>query len=274
MTPHDDDRLTPEQERVRTALRALATAEPDAQYRARLRAQFTGGTLVEHSPAIVPLRAESGAGWLGVALAVAACLVLGVMLFDQGPAWQVSRVGGEGTVLVGERMLPLREVGDLSAALARGGRVRVPVGAEVELVAPGMMAMTLSAGSDVDVPRAPGRWFQRGAHAVVRAGETFITTGRRFHGARLTVTTDEARVEVVGTTFAVLRHEEGTCVCVMEGTVRVGAAGEAMVDVGAGVRRFCYPRALGQPSASAPILESSEHALHALKASASRLLER
>lgn len=274
MTPHDDDRLTPEQERARAALRALPTAEPEAAFRARLREQFTRGALAGAQPAILPLPVRTGPGWLGTALAVAAGLVLGVMLFNQGPAWQIARVRGEGTVLVGDRMLSLRDVANLNAALARGGRVRLPADAEIDLVAPGAIAMTLSAGSDVEVPRTPGRWFQREAQAVVRAGETFFTTGRGFHGAHLTVATEEARVEVVGTTFAVLRHEEGTCVCVMEGKVRVGAIDETPVEVGAGVRRFCYPRALGLPSESAPILESSEHALHALRASTARLLER
>jgi len=274
MTPYDDDRLTPEQDRVRAVLLALPAAEANTEFRTRLRAQFISGALAEQQPAIVPLPARAGPAWLGAALAVAAGLVLGVMLFNQGPIWQIARVRGEGTVLVGDRMLSMRDVGNLSAALARGGRVRLPADAEMDLVAPGAIAMTLSPGSDVDVPPAPGRWFQRIAHVVVRAGETYITTGRRFHGAHLTVATDEARVEVVGTTFAVLRHEEGTCVCVMEGKVLVGAVGEAPVEVGAGVRRFCYPRALGLPSESAPILESSEHALHALRSSTTRLLER
>ncbi len=274
MTPHEDDPLTPEQDRVRVAVRALPAAEADTEFRARLRAQFTRGAFAGVQPTIVPLSLRARPVWLGTALAVAAGLVLGVMLFNQGPAWQIARVRGEGTVLVGDRMLSLRDVRNLTAALAHGGRVRLPADAELDLVAPGAIAMTLSSGSDVDVPRAPGRWFQRNAHAVVRAGETYITTGRRFHGAHLTVTTDEARVEVVGTTFAVLRHEEGTCVCVMEGKVLVGAVGEPPSEVGAGVRRFCYPRALGLPSESAPILESSEHALHALRSSTTRLLER
>ena len=274
MTAHDGDGLTPEQEGARAALLALPTAESDAAFRARLRTQFTTGTLIEQQPSIVSLPGRSGPAWLGAGLAVAAGLVLAVMLFNQGPDWQVTRVRGQGTVLVGERMLSLTDRGNLNAALAHGGRVRLPADAELDLVAPGAMAMTLAAGSDVEVPRAPGRWFLRNAHAVVRSGETYITTGRRFHGAHLTVTTEEARVEVVGTTFAVLRHEEGTCVCVMEGKVRVGGVGEAPVEVAAGVRRFCYPRALGRPSESAPILESSEHTLHALRTSAARQLDR
>ena len=274
MTRHEEDRLAPEQDRVRAALLALPAAEADTEFRVRLRAQFTSGALAGRQSAIVELPMRTDPVWLGAALAVAAGLVLGVMLFNQGPAWQIVRVRGEGTVLVGDRMFSVNDVGNLSTALARGGRVRLPENAEMDLVAPGAIAMTLSSGSDVDVPRAPGRWFQRNALAVVRAGETFFTTGRRFHGAHLTVATDEANVEVVGTTFAVLRHEEGTCVCVMEGKVRVGATGESAVEVGAGVRRFCYPRALGKPSESAPILESSEHALHALRASTTRLLER
>jgi len=274
MTAHDEDRLSPQEARVRAALLALPAAEADPAYRSRLRAQFTSGAIEAAGPAVKRLPPRAGTSWFAPALAAAACLAFVLVTFDRGPAWQVTRVRGAGTVLVGDRMVELSDAAGLSAALARGGRVRLPADGELEIVAPGSMAIDLARGSDVVVPPAPGRWFRRSARAEVKTGEAFITTGRDFHGARLTVTTEEATVEVVGTTFAVLRHEEGTCVCVMEGRVIVGAAGEEAVEVGAGLRRFCYPRALARASESAPILDYSVHALHELRASTARLLDR
>ncbi len=274
MTPHDEDLLGPGEARVRAALLALPQAEADAHYRARLRAQFMNGAFEPGVESVARISPLPRSAWFGTALAVAASLVLAVLLFDQGPAWQVTRVGGPSAMLVGDRLVAFKDAATLSAALAHGGHVRLPAGGTLELVAPGSIAMSLSEGSDVVIPRAPGRWFGRSVRAEVRNGEAFITTGRAFHGSHLTVTTEEATVEVVGTSFAVLRHPEGTCVCVMEGTVRVGPIGESMVEVGAGLRRFCYPRALARPSEAAPILGYSEHALHELQASTGLLLER
>lgn len=263
MSARPDEPLTPEQTRAREALLSLTSAAPSPAFEARLRAQFTRGAFGERAPR-EGVRPGSGS-WVVPALAWAACLAIAVLAFDRGPAWEVSRTSGSGVVLVGGRLIPIADTGALTAALAHGGRVRAPAEGELELVAPGQLAVHLAKGSDVVLPPAPGRWFRRAARAEVRDGEAFVTTGRGFHGASLTVATSEAMVEVVGTTFAVLRHGEGTCVCVMEGRVRVGAVGEAPVEVEAGTRRFCYPRASGRPSESAPILEYSEHALHELQ---------
>ncbi len=273
MKPHDADTLSAEETRVRTALQALPSANADPAFQARLRAQFTADAFDSRIGSVISMSPPEGGSWVGTLLAVAACLVLAVFTFDSGPTWQITRVQGQGAAMVGDRMVPL-DAAALSAALARGGRLRLPSDGSVELVAAGCLAMSLEAGSDVVIPRSPGRWFARTVRAEVLEGEAFMTTGRGFHGAHLTVVTDEATVEVVGTTFAVLRHPEGTCVCVMEGLVSVAAVGEAPVEVGAGLRRFCFPRGTSRPSESAPILDYSEHELHELRTSTAKLLER
>lgn len=274
MTPHDEDLLGPGEDRVRAALLALPVIDAEPAFRARLRSQFTQGAFESQAGGVGRISPLPRSEWIGAALAVAACLVLAFLVLDRGPDWQVTRTGGQGSVLVGNRMVPLSDVATLSAALARGGRIRLPASGTLELVAPGSIAMSLAEGSEVVIPRAPGRWFGRSVRAEVRNGEAFITTGRRFSGSHLTVTTDEATVEVVGTTFAVLRHPEGTCVCVMDGRVRVSPAGESVIEVGAGLRRFCYPRGSARTSESAPILGYSEKVLHQLRDSTERLLER
>jgi ferric-dicitrate binding protein FerR (iron transport regulator) len=70
-------------------------------------------------------------------------------------------------------------------------------------------------------------------------------------------------VRAVGTAFAVLRDPAGaTCVCVMEGRVRVneaGAAAATAVDVPAGMRRIVEH---GYSAETRPILAESVHRLH------------
>jgi len=74
----------------------------------------------------------------------------------------------------------------------------------------------------------------------VRHGEIRVTTGPAFHGARLHVQTPEATVVVTGTTLAVICEPIGTCVCVYDGEVGVGAKGDRMEPVVTGRRRFVF----------------------------------
>jgi ferric-dicitrate binding protein FerR (iron transport regulator) len=67
-----------------------------------------------------------------------------------------------------------------------------------------------------------------------------VTTGASFKGARLSLVTPEAAIEVTGTTLAVICEPTGTCVCVHEGVVRVGPRGGDMLAVPAGRRRYIF----------------------------------
>jgi ferric-dicitrate binding protein FerR (iron transport regulator) len=64
-----------------------------------------------------------------------------------------------------------------------------------------------------------------------------VTTGRRFSGARLAITTPEASVRVTGTTLAVIAEPAGTCVCVLEGTAHVSPHRGGVTRVSSGTRR-------------------------------------
>src|SRR5205085_433042 len=103
-----------------------------------------------------------------------------------------------------------------------GARVRVPSGAAIEIAAAGDMVVQITSGTDATVPGVPGRWFGRRVEGELESGELRITTGPRFAGATLALTTPEANVVVTGTTLAVIREPAGTCVCVFDGRVRVG----------------------------------------------------
>jgi len=92
-------------------------------------------------------------------------------------------------------------------------------------------------------------------------------TGPAFHGARLAVETPEARVEVTGTTLAIICEPTGTCVCVLDGRVRVGTRGGAgMADVSAGRRRYVFSD--GRPDESAAMRPNEHVALGEFRARA------
>lgn len=231
---------SPEQERARAAVRTLATAPPDPAYRSRLRHAFVNGSFVALQPAGRRSPARLAAlRWAALPLAAAAALAA-VSILNQGPPLTLRARVGEGVVVVDGVPVPMADAAQLAQRLRPGARVRVPDGVRIELVSEGQLAIQLAGGADVALPAAPGRWFRRTARAEVRAGELRITTGARFHGARLEIETPEAAVTVTGTTLAVICEPTGTCVCVLDGRVAVARKGEGRVMVPAGRRRYVY----------------------------------
>lgn len=261
--------LTPEEQAAREAVRSLPRPEADDAYRARLREAFVRGGL-HRRLAAPPPRIARLATWAPLAAAAALAVAAGVM--NRGPDWQVAYTKGDGMVIVGERPVPLKHADELARLLRRGGHVRVPDTGYLDLVAPGQLAVCLAPGADVRLPAAPNRWWRRDAQAAVDMGDAFFETGRGFHGATLEVNTAEARAHVTGTSFAVLRDAEaGTCVCVMEGRVRVDAKLGGSSLVAAGMRRVCPP---DTSALILPILDYSVHALHKLREVTATRLER
>ncbi len=60
---------------------------------------------------------------------------------------------------------------------------------------------------------------------VLFAGMARVVTGPAFAGSKLSITTPDASLEVVGTQFVVEIRPDGTCVCCREGSVRVAPRG-------------------------------------------------
>jgi hypothetical protein len=210
--------------------------------------------------------------WWAVMGAAAALVALAFGL-NRGPDWRVVEVRGTGSAMVDGRQVALQGA-DLARAIRRGAHVTLAEGADLDLVAPGMLAVNIAGGSDVVLPAAPNRWWSRAASGRVNVGSAYITTGSGFHGATLAMATPEAVAHVTGTSLAVLRDREaGTCVCVMRGQVVVsyeeeeeGKPGEdhqEALTVPAGKRCICP---IGGEAEIGPILSSSEHALHAQSA--------
>jgi hypothetical protein len=261
---------------VRDAVAAHTHGRPEPAFRARLKQEFTSGRF--GAPRVpVPRRP-----WFtrpALLLPVAAgLLVVAGLVANRGPDWRVVSANGDGRVHVGDASFAPAEHQRIAAALRRGGEVRIEGAVTLDLVAPGVLAVTLAPGTSMTLPAAPGRWWWRDRFARVLEGDVYFSTGRGFHGASLKVNTPEVQVLAVGTAFAVLRHEQGSCVCVMEGRVRVatlsdGEAREAppYVVVPEGMRRLVPVNGSAE---TLPILEDSVHRLHEQRSSVGSVLER
>jgi ferric-dicitrate binding protein FerR (iron transport regulator) len=261
---------------VRDAVAGRTHGRPDPAFRARLKQEFQSGRF--GAPRVpVPRRPwfARPALWLPVA---AGLLVVAGLVANRGPDWRVVSAHGDGSVHVGGASFAPEDDERIAAALRRGGDVRIEGAVTLDLVAPGVLAVTLAPGTSMTLPATPGRWWSRAARARVDAGDAYFSTGRGFHGARLRVSTPEVEVLAVGTAFAVLRHEQGSCVCVMEGRVRVttlsggeGREARESVVVPEGMRRLV---GVGGSAETLPILEDSVHRLHEQRSSVGSALER
>lgn len=255
---------------VRDAVAARTHARPDSAFRARLKQEFMSGRFgAPRVPA--PNRPWfTRPVWL---LPVAAGLLVVAGLFaNRGPNWRVVSAHGDGRVRVGGVSFAPADRERIAAALRRGGELGIEGAVTLDVVAPGVMAVALGPGTRMTLSATSGRWWSRAMRAHVGAGDAYFTTGGSFHGARLTVSTPEVEVVALGTAFAVLRHEDGSCVCVMEGRVRVRKPnGGEGVDVPEGMRRVV---GVDGGAETLPILEDSRHRLHELRSAAGRALER
>ena len=228
---------TPAERRAQEAVRSLSRPRAAAAFRARLRNDFVQGRI--GAPRMVELaRPRATLRWLALAPAF---LVLAIVigLANRAPAWRAVAANGEGVVIVQGRPIPAGHLAELNQRLVPGATIEL-AGAGLELSSPGHLRFELTSGTRMTLPNPPGRWFGRESHGTLERGEVRITTGPEFHGARLAFRTPEVQVEVVGTTLAVIREPVGTCVCVLEGTVRVGEAGGAMEPIPSGRRKFVF----------------------------------
>jgi hypothetical protein len=266
MNEFDEDALTQDERTARDAVRELPAPVADSSFRARLREQFASGHFE-------PLRMETRrlpwperpmTRWT---LAVAATLIAlaSILELNQPPAWRVIGGHGDGIATIDDRAVPLGHTHDLDRSIHAGAHVTLPMDCDLELEAPGTARLQIVAGSDIVVPGVPGRWFLREAFGEVKSGEVRITTESRFHGATLALTTPETHVLVSGTTLAVICEPTGTCVCVLEGVVRIGGSAHAMSLIPGGMRAYVY--ADGRPLERTTMRETEVPALNALRGS-------
>ena len=240
----EPERLTPDEESAREAVRALAPPRADAAYRARLSRAFASGTIgrdaVRAAPARLPVRRRVAFAWAAIPVAAAAALMV-VGTLNRGPAWELVSSRGTGPMTIDGAPVSMERAAGLERRLRPGARLVLPADGELEIALAGQLVMQVLPGTEVTLPASAGRWIGRDVHAAIAGGELRITTGERFRGARLAITTPEVMVEVKGTTLAVIREPGGTCVCVLEGHVLVEPrAGGGPAPVEEGRLRFTF----------------------------------
>ena len=218
----EDDRLTP-------LIGMAPEVAPSNEARERSRAAFLTGDAKGVAPEARGARSESTArwSWRGPALALAAT-VAGLVWYGFQPAHEWRTVGlADAAGTPAERVST--EAGDTFAS----GELVLALGDE--------LVVKLAPGSQVSLPKSPGRWFGKAREIRVDQGAVFCSSGGEKLDFDLTVATVDASTRITGTTFAVLRNDLGTCVCLYEGSVEVRQfARDEMVKVPAGQRVQVY----------------------------------
>jgi len=227
----------PEEARVLERLRSAAPPRADAAFRNQLKQEFVSGAISERHAVLSlpePKRAHR-VRWIA-AMAAAASITVVALALNQAPRWVVMPSSGSGTLLVNGVPHSIEDAAALSRHLRPGARVVLQSSQDLDLVSSGLLAMQLTPGTEAVLPAPPGRWFGRAGRASVAHGHLRLTTGRRFEGSRLSITTPDAVVQITGTTLAVIAEATGTCVCVLEGTAHVRPHRGSMTPVMPGTR--------------------------------------
>lgn len=186
-------------------------------------------------PRTAPSRKRRRLRW---ALALSTTLAWLIVLADlnQAPPWTAMPNAGSGQVVVNGVSVPVRDYHQVTRRLIPGARVRLESDQDLDILSSGVLALQLTPGTELVLPAAPGRWLGRDGTARVDRGLLRVTTGLRFDGAHLAITTPDATVRLTGTTVAVIAEPAGTCVCVLEGTADVKAGRGEVVHVPAGTQ--------------------------------------
>ena len=182
-----------------------------------------------------PRRKTRRLRWV-LAVAFTAAWLVVLTGLNQAPHWTALPSAGSGSVVVDGVPVPVGGTRELTRRLVPGARVRLEGSQDFDMVSSGVLALQISPGTELVLPSPPGRWFGRSGTARVERGLLRVTTGLRFDGARLAITTPEATVRITGTTLAVIAEPGGTCVCVLEGTADVRARRGESVRVPPGTR--------------------------------------
>jgi hypothetical protein len=153
---------------------------------------------------------------------------------NRGAQWRVVQVVGTGFVQADGEPIPVERSELLAQRIHPGVELVVPETASLQISAGSDLAMEILPGTRLTIPPPPPHWFFRQSEFWARGGELRLTTGPTFQGAKLAVHTADAMILVKGTTLAVIMEPTGTCVCVLEGEVMVGARGESAGPEGSG----------------------------------------
>ena len=238
---------SPSRDQLAETIRRIPRVSAGEEFRARLRGEFVSGTFRRR--AVGGSAARPFVTTMLVTAAAACVIALATTFLNSGPAWRVATVTGAGELCVDGRPVTPGALGSPAARLRPGATLEVPDSVQVDLELPGLALLLVVGGSKVTVPGSPGRWFARTLTSSLERGEVRGSTGPGFAGTRFTITTPEAQAGITGTTFAVIRNRDASCVCVLEGAVAMNA-GASTDTVRTGFRRSVFRD--GRP----PLLEA------------------
>jgi hypothetical protein len=228
-----------QERRIREAIRATGDVSAHTAFRARLKREFIDGTI--SAPAVSQHEPRARARWWWILVPAAAAVLLFV-LFMPGPAstWVMQGVEGEGQIEIEGQTLTTGAPDLIGRALGSGGRVRVPEGVSLDLRLNDRLLLALVAGTDATVPAPLEPNAESPLIAEVHAGDLMIKTGPGFPGTELHIITTDGRTEIVGSVVAVYKGDGYTCVCVLEGTARVGAHEEHLEEITQGRLKIMF----------------------------------
>jgi len=228
-------------ERIQETIRSAGDVRADTAFRERLKREFVDGTLSESAaPQEKPRTRRLSPWWWAMAPAAAAVLLFALLWPRPASTWDVQAVVGEGRVEIGGQTLASDEPTLVARVLEAGGRVHVLEGAALDLRLDDRLLLGLDEGTDVTLPVLTERDAPGPLVAEVHHGELRIMTGPGFPGNELHILTPESRTEIVGTVVSVYKYDGYTCVCVLEGTARIGADEDQLEDVPEGMLKIMF----------------------------------
>lgn len=220
-----------EQSVARTPIAPAARPE----FRAELRRGFLTGELPDHGS----FEAEDArpAGRLLrflIPLVAAAAIVVVTLMTPRERRWD-ARLLGTGSVEVAGIPLGTSEQSRIGVEASRGGPITADeVG--LELLLEDRLVLEIRPNTELTLQRLPDAGADGQLVIDIERGEAFLKTLEDGLDFRVTFTTDEAWVNVVGTALGVRVDDMGTCVCVSRGSVnvvdRTADSEQTMVEAG------------------------------------------
>ncbi len=263
MSERDNMNLTPEELRLQKSVRGLGEVSADDAFREKLRQQFVSGEIAAEATASTATTPEPAAprivalptgsrrpGRLLAVVAAIAAVFAVVFLNSDGPAWELKDVRGTGTVTINGQTAEAADHEAVAGLITPEARIAVPEGVQLDVVLDGVMVVGVAGPAEFTLPANPddGPYLYT---ATIHAGEFRIKTGPEFPGREVLLLTTEGRVEITGTTIAVYKNADVTCVCILEGTALIGKDADHLDAIEAGMRKVMF--ADGREPAIIPI---------------------
>lgn len=224
----------------------LSDVAAEPSFRERLRSEFVSGRIEGQSAVSAPPErarpgrqpAPRGVWWRWAVPVLAGVAAVAVVMLNRGPVPQVIAASGTGELRLDGRRVALADQDAWRASVRPGVEIETPRDAIVDILVDGVALYEVTGGTRMTIPRSPGRWFGRTVECSLFVGELRLKTGSDFKGAQLRVHTPDGLAEIVGTLVSVQCDANGTCVCVHEGTARVGVNETDLEPVEPGNRKI------------------------------------